>query len=126
MLRLDADRPPTLCSGSTRRDFLHAGALSALGLTLPGFLAQKAAGNVPPAESAGYLGRQYDPFILNADPAAPGFQVPDLLPPQYIPAGRAERRQRMRDAVDGALRSFESSPQARQMDSSFQLAYRLM
>ncbi len=46
MLRLDAPRPVSFCDGFSRRDFLHAGALSALGLTLPGFLAQKAAGAV--------------------------------------------------------------------------------
>ena len=46
MLRLDADRSVSFCDGLTRRDFLHAGAISALGLTLPGFLAQKAAGAV--------------------------------------------------------------------------------
>src|SRR5437879_3181548 len=44
MLRLDADRPVSFCDGLTRRDFLHAGSLAALGLTLPGFLARKAAG----------------------------------------------------------------------------------
>jgi hypothetical protein len=255
MLRLDANRSVSFCDGSTRRDFLHAGALTALGLTLPGFLAQRAAGsvrdrdvncimmmlvggpshidtfdpkpaapaevrgpfrpiatrapgmhiseifariarhtdkfslirsvyhtatavhdtgyqlmqtgrlftggiehphagcvlgyvrggrgelpahvlmprpigrtggNLPHAWNAGYLGRQYDPFVLNADPAAANFQVPDLLPPGYISAVRADRRQRMREAVDGAVRSFENSTQSRQMDSSFHLAYRLM
>jgi hypothetical protein len=255
MLRLDAERPTTFCDGVTRRDFFHAGAVSALGLTLPGFFAARAAGNVrdrdvncimlflvggppqhdtfdpkplapvevrgpfqpirtrvpgmqiselfprvarhtdkfslirsvyhtatavhdtgyqmmqtgrlfsggiehphagcvlgyvrgargevpahvlmprpigrtggnlPHAENAGYLGRQYDPFTLNADPSVPNFQVPDLLPPEYISAVRADRRQRMRDAVDGAMRSFETSSQARQMDTNFQLAYRLM
>src|SRR5215470_10761267 len=35
MLRLDADRPVTFCDGLTRRDFLHAGSLATLGLTLP-------------------------------------------------------------------------------------------
>src|SRR6266487_567756 len=44
MLRLDADRSVSFCDGLTRRDFLHAGALSTLGLTLPGLLARKAAG----------------------------------------------------------------------------------
>src|SRR6516165_7078352 len=44
MLRLDADRGASFCDGSTRRDFLHAGALSLLGLTLPGLMARKAAG----------------------------------------------------------------------------------
>ena len=36
MIRLDADRPVTFCDGLTRRDFLHAGALAPLGLTLAG------------------------------------------------------------------------------------------
>ncbi|HWY87029.1 MAG TPA: DUF1501 domain-containing protein, partial [Gemmataceae bacterium] len=83
-------------------------------------------GNLPHGHTAGYLGRQYDPFILNADPAVPNFQVPDLLPPAYISAVRADRRQRMRDAVDGAMASFENSMQARQLDGNFHLAYRLM
>ncbi len=255
MLRLDAQRPARFCDGLTRRDFLHAGALSSIGLTLPGLFAARAAGagedrdvncimmmlvggpshidtfdpkpdapaevrgpfrstatrvpgmriaeifprtaeyadkfslirsvyhtatavhdtgyqmmqtgrlftggiehphagcvlgylrgpradmpphvvmprpigrtggNLPHGHTAGYLGRQYDPFILNADPAVPNFQVPDLLPPAYISAIRADRRQRMRDAVDGAMQSFESSAPARQLDSSFQQAYRLM
>src|SRR5947209_6292752 len=43
MLRLDARRGVSFCDGLTRRDFLHAGALAALGLTLPGFLARRAA-----------------------------------------------------------------------------------
>jgi hypothetical protein len=255
MLRLDAERPASLCDGLSRRDFLHAGAISTLGLTLPGFLAQKAAGavqdrdvncimlflvgapsqidtwdpkpdappevrgpfrsvatnvpgmriseifprmarladkysilrtvyhtatavhdtgyqmmqtgrlftggieyphigcalgylkgqrgevpahvlmprpigrtggNLPHGHTAGYLGRQYDPFILNADPAVPNFQVPDMLPPSYISAVRADRRQRLRAAVDGAVASFENSSQARQLDGNFSLAYRLM
>src|SRR5262245_16994086 len=83
-------------------------------------------GNLPHGHTAGYLGRQHDPFILNADPAVPNFQVPDLLPPGYISAVRADRRQRMRDAVDAAVESFESSPQARQLDGNFQQAFRLM
>ena len=83
-------------------------------------------GNMPHGQSAGYLGKQYDPFVLNADPNAPKFTVPDLLPPDYIGAVRAERRQKMRDAVDGAVAAFEKSPQAKQLDENFNLAYRLM
>jgi uncharacterized protein (DUF1501 family) len=52
--------------------------------------------------------------------------VPDLLPPDYISAVRAKRRQKMRDAVDGAVAAFEKTPQAKQMDDNFDLAYRLM
>jgi hypothetical protein len=83
-------------------------------------------GNLPHGHTAGFLGKQYDPFILNADPADPKFKVPDLLPPEYISAVRAERRQKLRDAVDGALAAFENNAQAKQLDESFSLAYRLM
>src|SRR5260221_12820740 len=38
MIRLDAARAVRFCDGLTRRDFLRAGAIVPLGLTLPGFL----------------------------------------------------------------------------------------
>ncbi len=255
MLRFDASRAVSFCDGFTRRDFLHAGSLATLGLTLPGWMAQKAAGavndkdvncimlflvggpsqidtwdpkpqapaevrgpfrpiatnvpgiqiseifpkmarhadkislirsvyhtatavhdtghqmmqtgrlftggvehphagcvlnylkgqrgdvpahvlmphpigrtggNMPHGQSAGYLGKQHDPFVLNADPSDPKFKVPDLLPPEYISAVRAERRQKMRDAVEGSLSAFENNAQAKQLDDNFNLAYRLM
>ncbi len=83
-------------------------------------------GNLPHGESAGYLGKRFDPFILNADPSVPDFKVPDLLPPEYLSAIRTERRQKLRDAVDGAAASFEGNAAAKQMDDNFNLAYRLM
>jgi uncharacterized protein (DUF1501 family) len=255
VLRLDADRPVEFCDGFTRRDFLHAGALTTLGLTLPDYLRAQAAnpardddincimlflvggpshidtwdpkpnapaeirgpfqpistavpgmqiteifpylaqqtnkvslirsvyhtatavhdtghqmmqtgrlfqggvehphvgcvlgylkgsrgelpahvllprpigrtgGNLPHGHSAGYLGKQYDPFVLNADPSDPKFKVPDLLPPGYISAVRADRRQNLRNAIDGAFQAFEGSAQAKQLDDNFELAYRLM
>jgi hypothetical protein len=254
MIRLDAGRQVPFCDGLTRRNFLHAGALSTLGLTLPGFLAARQAGtadrdvncimlfllggpshidtwdpkpgapaevrgpfkpiatrtagmqiteifprlaqhsdkvslirsvyhtatavhdtghqmmqtgrlftggvehphigcalsylkgrrgevpahvllprpmgrtggNMPHGQTAGYLGKRYDPFVLNADPSAKDFKVPDLRPPDYISAVRASRRQQMRAAVEGSLAAFEKTPLAKQMDDSFDLAYRLM
>jgi hypothetical protein len=83
-------------------------------------------GNLPHGQNAGYLGKQHDPFVLNADPSDPQFKVPDLLPPDYISAVRGERRQKMREAVDGALASFEKNAAARQLDDNFHQAYRLM
>jgi len=83
-------------------------------------------GNLPHGHTAGYLGKPHDPFILNADPNAAGFKVPDLLPPDYLSAIRAERRQKLRDAVDGATDAFEGSAQAKQLDDNFKLAYKLM
>ena len=83
-------------------------------------------GNLPHGHTAGYLGKPHDPFILNADPNAPNFKVPDLLPPDYITGIRAERRQKLREAVDGATAAFEKNAAAKQLDENFQLAYRLM
>ncbi|MBX9628563.1 MAG: DUF1501 domain-containing protein [Gemmataceae bacterium] len=83
-------------------------------------------GNLPHGHTAGYLGKPYDPFILNADPNAPGFKVPDLLPPDYITGVRAERRQKLREAVDGATAAFEQNAAAKQLDDNFALAYKLM
>jgi hypothetical protein len=256
MYRLDAQKPVHLCDGINRRDFLHAGALSMLGLTMPGYMAMKAqgavqpdkdvncimlfllgapsqqdtwdmkpdapaevrgpfkpiktnvpgiqiseifprmakhadkfsiirsvyhtaaavhdtghqmmqtgrlftgglehphigsvlqyvkgsrgdvpahvllprpmgptGGNLPHGQTAGYLGKQYDPFVLNADPSDKNFKVPDLLPPDYISAMREERRKKLRDAVDGSVKAFEASPDARLLDQNFQQAYTLM
>jgi uncharacterized protein (DUF1501 family) len=255
MLRFDAPRSVSFCDGHTRRDFLHAGAVSALGLTLPAFLARRAAaegpdpdvncimlflvggpsqldtwdpkpdapdevrgpfkaidtnvpgmriseifpkmaqhadkysivrtvyhtatavhdtghqmmqtgrlfsggvehphagcvlsylkgpradvpphvlvpkpigrtgGNLPHGQTAGYLGKPHDPFVLNADPNDPKFTVPDLLPPEYISTIRADRRQRLRDAVDGELAAFEKAAPAKQLDDNFTQAYKLM
>ncbi len=83
-------------------------------------------GNLPHGHTAGYLGKPYDPFILNADPNAPGFKVPDLLPPEYLTALRAERRQKLRDAVAGASAAFEKNAASRQLDDNFKLAFKLM
>ena len=46
MFQFDADRSVHFCDGLRRRDFLHAGSLALLGLTLGDFLKLKAAGAV--------------------------------------------------------------------------------
>ena len=42
------------------------------------------------------------------------------------PGVRAERRQKLRDAVDGATAAFEANGAAKQLDDNFELAYKLM
>jgi hypothetical protein len=83
-------------------------------------------GNMPHGQNAGYLGKANDPFVLNADPSALNFKVPDLLPPEYITAARADRRQKLRAAIDGGLAAFEKNATAKQLDDNFNLAYELM
>lgn len=83
-------------------------------------------GNMPHGQDAGFLGKAYDPFVLNADPSVKDFRVPDLLPPQEIGEVRLERRRQMRELVDSSVRNFEYSEQAKLMDANFESAYRIM
>ncbi|MFM7591704.1 MAG: DUF1501 domain-containing protein, partial [Isosphaeraceae bacterium] len=83
-------------------------------------------GNLPHGHTSGYLGKTYDPFILNADPNSPNFSVPDLLPPEYITSVRSERRRSLRKSIEGNLESFEASADAKLLDANFQQAYSIM
>jgi len=83
-------------------------------------------GNMPHGQSAGFLGKTFDPFVLNADPSDPNFRVPDMLPPDYIAAVRVDRRRSWRNEIDKSVSYFESSQDAKLMDSTFNQAYTLM
>src|SRR5580765_4555281 len=83
-------------------------------------------GNMPHGQDAGFLGKAYDPFVLNSDPSKKDFKVPDLLPPSEIGEARLQRRRELREVVDNTVRQFESSASAQLMDASFASAYRLM
>ena len=83
-------------------------------------------GNMPHGQDAGFLGKAYDPFVLNADPSKKDFKVPDLLPPTEIGEARLQRRRELRQIVDRAVKDFEASPSAQLMDANFASAYRLM
>jgi uncharacterized protein (DUF1501 family) len=83
-------------------------------------------GNLSHGQDAGFLGKAYDPFVLNADPSKKDFKVPDLLPPAEIGEARLQRRRDLRAVVDDTVKDFEASQSAQLMDSSFSSAYRLM
>ncbi len=87
-------------------------------------------GNMPHGHSAGFLGKQFDPFILNSDPSLPNFKVPDMLPPDYISAVRTDRRRKLRAMVDSSVKELEAgfaaNQDARLLDDNFNQAYTLM
>ncbi|MDC0050766.1 DUF1501 domain-containing protein, partial [Verrucomicrobia bacterium] len=83
-------------------------------------------GNLPNGQAGGFLGKAHDPFALNADPSKKNFKVPDLLPPDQIGAARLERRRSMREIVDGAVKNFEASEDARLLNDTFHSAFRMM
>ncbi|QDT65604.1 DUF1501 domain-containing protein [Calycomorphotria hydatis] len=83
-------------------------------------------GNLPNGQAGGFLGKAYDPFALNANPAEENFQVPDLLPPKEIGSVRLDRRRKLRDIVDQTVQVFEATENAALLDSNFESAFRLM
>ena len=83
-------------------------------------------GNMPHGQNAGFLGKTHDPFVLNSDPSDPNFRVPDMLPPDYLPPLRVDRRRNWREMVDKSVSKFETSQDARLLDATFQQAYTLM
>ena len=83
-------------------------------------------GNLPHGQDGGFLGKAYDPFVLNADPSKKDFKVPDLLPPTEIGEARLQRRREIREIVDETVKNFETSTNAQLMDANFASAYRLM
>jgi hypothetical protein len=83
-------------------------------------------GNMPHGQNAGFLGKTFDPFVLNADPSKPDFRVPDLLPPDTITVQREQRRKTLRQAIDQGVAAFESSADAKLLDDNFRQAYGMM
>ncbi len=72
-------------------------------------LGDSSAGAVPPyvcvpkmhaSCGSAYLGPAAAPFVIEADPSAPGFSVPDLVPPLTLPADRLESRRSLLARVD--------------------------
>src|SRR5947207_4947563 len=73
-------------------------------------------GNMPHGQEGGFLGKAYDPFVLNADPSKKDFKVPDLLPPTDLGEARLQRRRALRQIVDDKVKGFEATERAKLMD----------
>lgn len=55
-----------------------------------------------PGQDAGFLGRQFDPWLLTCDPNDPKFSVPDLSLPEDTSATRFSKRRSLLDQFDTA------------------------
>ncbi len=83
-------------------------------------------GNMPHGQTAGYLGKTYDPFVLNADPTDPNFKVPDLLPPDYVTASCGSPARSALASSTGRSGRSRPAADARLLDSNFEQAYTLI
>jgi hypothetical protein len=76
---------------------------------------------------AGFLGEQYNPFILPGDPSSPGFTVRDVSLAGSIDRARFDRRRRVLEAVDTWQAKMESAPGPLEAtDAFYQKAYSLI
>src|SRR5262249_9408335 len=86
--------------------------------------------NNGPAKSpgllGGYLGANYDPFVLGADPNAPDFRVASMGLPGDVGPGRFQDRQSLRQQLDGQQRLLEKSGAAETMGVFYQRAFSLL
>src|SRR5207248_7060208 len=61
-----------------------------------------------PSCGPAYLGAAAAPFVIEADPNAPDFSVPDIVPPVSLDASRLEARKQLLNDVDRFQRAAEA------------------
>ena len=68
-------------------------------------------GNFPwPGQDAGFLGRPFDPWLINCQPQDNTFNVPGLTLGKDVAALRLQRRRRLLDQIDDAHSHLDSAP----------------
>jgi uncharacterized protein (DUF1501 family) len=65
-----------------------------------------------PSTGPAYLGASAAPFVIDADPNAPDFVVPDVLPPAVVPADRLDDRRGLLQRLDRYQKANESRANA--------------
>jgi hypothetical protein len=79
-----------------------------------------------PGQFGGMLGKAYDPLVLESDPAAPGFAVPELTLPADLSAARLSDRRSLRRVLDDQVRALDRAALAGSLDTSYERAYDLL
>ncbi|HEX8199316.1 MAG TPA: DUF1501 domain-containing protein, partial [Isosphaeraceae bacterium] len=68
---------------------------------------------------AGFLGDQFNPFVLPGDPSSPGFSVRDVTLPGAVDGERFRRRMRVLQAVDTWQARLEADPSPLEASDTF-------
>jgi len=81
-----------------------------------------------PSGGSSFLGASAVPFVIEADPNAPNFSVPDMAPPLSVEANRLEARRALLSQVDRYQKSAEAQANAgaRNVSAFNQRAFDLM
>lgn len=101
-------------------------------LALPSFvmlpwkvLHPAAPGGVAPGQHGGWLGRRYDPFIVEGDPSRPDWKAPSLGLSDDISIDRLQSRRELLSSLDRVRASIES-PTVEQASHLEQRAFQLL
>ncbi|MCB9941168.1 MAG: DUF1501 domain-containing protein [Planctomycetaceae bacterium] len=77
--------------------------------------------------TAGVLGHEHNPFVIDSDPNSDKFTVRDITPPSGITLDRVDRRKRMLATVDQLQRGAEIQPAAfRALDEQYETALNMI
>jgi uncharacterized protein (DUF1501 family) len=77
--------------------------------------------------TAGVLGHEHNPFVIDSDPNSDKFTVRDITPPTGISLDRVDRRKKMLAAVDQLQRGAELQPAAfRALDEQYETALNMI
>lgn len=79
-----------------------------------------------PGQTAGVLGRQFDPWLISCDPSKPDFQVPDLSLQSDISSSRFASRRALLAGLDSARRQVDQLGSAGQFHQYSQQAFDLL
>lgn len=84
------------------------------------------AGFVTPGQNAGFLGRRYDPFVLNRHPDEPNFKVPNISPVEGLDRARIRKRVKLTEQFDDFRRDLISTLDVSDLNAVNQVAYDLL
>ncbi len=79
-----------------------------------------------PGQGAGFLGKQYEPFRIQADTARAVFPPPDIVLPDNMTGGRLEERRRLLERLNQQLDRVEAQGLLEDLDGCYQQAFGLL
>ena len=79
-----------------------------------------------PGQTAGVLGRKYDPWRIYCDPSSPDFKIPDLALPDDLSSMRFANRRSLLTNLDTVRTSIERAGAAGRFDHQTQQAFDLL
>lgn len=79
-----------------------------------------------PGQDAGWLGRAYDPWVIEGDPNAPQFKIAGLTPPAELPPVRLTERRSLLEQIDHHLDGIDRNDSLREHPGRSRQAFDLV